>query len=179
MTTDDKTILVYTDGSARQCSSRRDGGEVFPGGFGIVLLCGDRRLEQYMHVREATINQMEISAIYAALMLVNPSFHIVVYTDSKYCINCITKWSVAWRKYGWSNVHGEPVVNRDVIEAILARMSYVVASGGSVTFKHVRGHSGVAENERADALAHRARVSGETLLRESIRIPGIDREESA
>lgn len=63
---------------------------------------------------------------------------IVVYTDSDYCINCLTKWIPGWISRGWKTAEGKDVLHRDLIESISSRLSKFK----SYRFHHVRAHTG-------------------------------------
>jgi ribonuclease HI len=74
-----------------------------------------------------------------------------VVSDSQYLVNALSKWIHGWRRKGWRTAAGEPVLNRDLIEAIDARAREV-----EVRWSWVRGHHGHAVNEVVDGLAQAA-----------------------
>lgn len=95
---------------------------------------------------------MEIQAVVAALESLKKPCRVTIHSDSAYVVNCLTqKWYVKWQKNGWTNSKGEPVQNRDLWEALLAAIQ-----PHQVSFKKVKGHAGVAWNERCDQLARAA-----------------------
>jgi ribonuclease HI len=63
----------------------------------------------------------------------------------------ITEWIGGWQRNGWRNSKKEPVLNRDLWEALLD-----ASRQHSITWKWVRGHDGHIENERCDCLAREA-----------------------
>lgn len=63
---------------------------------------------------------------------------VVVYTDSDYCINCLTKWIPGWMARGWKTSEGRDVLHRDLIEGISSRLTKFK----SHRFHHVRAHTG-------------------------------------
>lgn len=63
---------------------------------------------------------------------------IVIYTDSDYSINCLTKWITGWVSRNWKTSEGKDVLHRDVIERVTADL----ASFKSHRFHHVRAHTG-------------------------------------
>lgn len=92
---------------------------------------------------QAQTNQRaELSAIHqATLVLEENGFHdedIVIYTDSDYSINCLTKWITGWVSRGWKTSAGGDVLHRDLIEATSKRLSKFK----SHRFVHVRSHTG-------------------------------------
>ena len=89
-----------------------------------------------------TNQRAEMSAIHrATLVLEENGFQdedIVIYTDSEYCINCLTKWIPGWVSRGWKTSAGGDVLHRDLIEATSKRL----AKCKSYRFVHVRAHTG-------------------------------------
>jgi len=69
-------------------------------------------------------------------------------TDSSYVKDGITKWIHNWKLNGWRKSNKKPVENRDLWE----RLDKAVAEH-DITWHWIRGHTGHAENERADVLA--------------------------
>jgi ribonuclease HI len=76
---------------------------------------------------------------------------LLVYCDSTYAINAITKWMAGWKRKGWKKGDGKPVANVEIMKALDAAMQ-----GRRVRFEWVKGHAGHELNEKADALANAA-----------------------
>lgn len=136
----EKLNLIYTDGS---CDKEGKGG------YGIVIIPVDGpQIEYYGHVLldKCTNNRAELYAIYVALCQVKGDSIIV--TDSTYAIGCFVHWLTGWIARGWRDVQ-----NVDLIQAILKLME-----GRSISFRHVKGHSGDVYNERCDELARMGRL---------------------
>jgi ribonuclease HI len=72
-------------------------------------------------------------------------------SDSRYVVDALSKWIHGWRRKGWRTATGDPVLNRDLIEALDARGREL-----RVRYTWVRGHDGHAVNEIVDALAQAA-----------------------
>lgn len=131
------TIVVFTDGS---CSA--NGKESAIGGIGIHF--PNEELKDLSKVyREGcpTSQRTELFAILTALRYIKQSldikkFTILVKTDSKYSIDCITKWVPGWIKNGWKTKAGTPVANKEFIEMI-----YKYYTTFDIKFEHVEGHS--------------------------------------
>ncbi|MBD2139609.1 ribonuclease HI [Anabaena sp. FACHB-1237] len=142
---------IYTDGA---CT-----GNPGPGGWGVVVYFNDGSvLEMGDSARHTTNNKMEMQAAIAALEYLKTSKQtqpIILYTDSEYLVNCITKWLPGWKKKGWKKSNGEPVQNQDLLESLDQLNSRLVK------WQHIRGHSGNIGNERCDAIA-RSFATGET-----------------
>ena len=81
-------IIIYTDGSSR--------GNPGPGGYGAILMYGDKRKELAQGDRRTTNNRMELMGVIAALEAMKKTgLSIKVYTDSQYIVKAI--------KEGWLN----------------------------------------------------------------------------
>ncbi len=131
---------MYTDGA---CS-----GNPGPGGWGAVLMSGKHRKELFGGERETTNNRMEMMAVIRGAEAIKRGNSIDIYTDSKYVMQGMTEWVEGWKKRGWKTASKQPVKNVDLwqrLEQALERHQ--------VNWHWVKGHSGVAENERADELA--------------------------
>src|ERR1051325_4464918 len=83
-------ITIYTDGSSR--------GNPGPGGYGAILLYGNRRKELSAGYRKTTNNRMELMAVIAALeALKKPNLSITIYTDSQYIVKALNEgWLNNW-----------------------------------------------------------------------------------
>jgi ribonuclease HI len=109
---------------------------------------------------ETTNNRMELTAVIEALRRVPTDAPVKVVTDSQYVLKGITSWLAGWQKRGWRTATGQPVVNRDLWEALAALVD------ARVTWEWVRGHSGHRENTRVDQLARRHAQAGVAARRE-------------
>ena len=100
-----------------------------------------------------TNNRMELTAIIEGLAavqyLVDDFSSVTIYSDSAYCINCVSQcWYQSWEANGWKNSRKEPVKNKDLWEQLIPYFE-----DARYTFKKVKGHSGIEENEYVDKLA--------------------------
>jgi ribonuclease HI len=94
---------------------------------------------------------MELQAAISALSFLkstNLNLSTVIYCDSSYVINGITKWVFGWKKNNWITSTKTPVENRDLWEKLSE-----VTSGRKILWKQVSGHVGVVGNERCDEIA--------------------------
>jgi ribonuclease HI len=133
---------IYADGACK--------GNPGPGGWGVLIRQGGRERELHGGARATTNNRMELTAVIRALEALKQPSRVEVYTDSEYVKNGITEWLAAWKRRGWKTADRKPVKNVDLWQALEA-----AAARHEVRWHWVRGHSGHAENERADALANR------------------------
>jgi ribonuclease HI len=139
------TIVVFTDGGAK--------GNPGAGGWAAVIVLPEGRvIELGGGASGVTNNQMELTGAISALeRLQGTRGEVAVYTDSTYLIKGIREWIWAWRRRGWKTAEGADVLNRDLWE----RLSRAVAARGdeAIAWHYVRGHTGVAGNERVDEIA--------------------------
>jgi ribonuclease HI len=141
-------FLVYSDGSAL----RNPGG---PGGTGFVVVDRTRGAMRFGGRRytvdgpfEVTNNRMELRAVLEALEGLPAGEAVEITSDSRYLIDSLSKWIHGWRRKGWVTAAGTPVLNRDLMEALSARLEEL-----AVAWRWVRGHAGHPVNELVDRLA--------------------------
>ncbi len=139
-----QVLTIYTDGA---CS-----GNPGPGGWGALLIYEGREKELFGGKPDTTNNRMELMAAIEALRSLKPNFSgdIIIWTDSVYVKDGITKWIHGWKKRGWRKADKKPVLNKDLWQDLDAQVN-----GKSIEWKWVKGHAGVEGNERADELARR------------------------
>lgn len=135
------TVTIYTDGGGASAGG--------PGGYGIVLLWGEKRQELSGGFADTTNGRMELVAAAIALEHLRCPCHVTLISDAQYLVNGINSWVRAWAKRNWRNANGQPTKNRDLWERILCQMD----RHPHVEAQWVRGHNGDPENERCDALA--------------------------
>ncbi len=131
-------LIIYTDGSSRGNPGR--------GGYGAILMWGDKRKELSGGYRHTTNNRMELMAVIKALeSLHRKNISLTIFTDSQYIVNTIQKkWLDNWIK---TNFKGGKK-NKD-----LWLHYHALAKQFSITFKWVRGHADNPFNNRCDELA--------------------------
>lgn len=107
-----------------------------------------------------TNNRAELCAILYALCTNKADQNLVVHTDSKYSIECITVYSTKWKINGWKTASNSPVEWADIIRCIISLIDRRKARGGTTQFVHVKGHSHDINNDAADLLARNAALHG-------------------
>ena len=143
-TPDNNPVALYTDGA---CS-----GNPGPGGWGALLRYGAHEKELYgSEPGQQTNNRMELLAAIKGLEALKRPMRVLLYTDSRYVMDGVTKWIVNWKKNGWQTADKHAVKNVDLWQR-LDRLT----QKHRIEWHWVRGHSGHAENERVDRLAREA-----------------------
>ncbi len=148
-------VDIWTDGA---CS-----GNPGPGGWGAILVAGERRKEIYGGEAETTNNRMELTAAIMALEALKKPCRVRMHVDSQYVRQGITGWIDGWKRNGWRTADRKPVKNAE-----LWRRLDEARARHEIDWLWVKGHAGDAENERADQLAREgvkeAREARRTLL---------------
>lgn len=132
-------MRVFTDGA---CSSNgRPGSKA---GF-AVWFPEHPELKHSQRIPDGdpqTNQRAELCAIQKAVEILETNGYtdedIVIYTDSDYSINCLTKWIPGWTARGWKTAEGKDVLHQDVIKDTSARL----VKFKSHRFVHVRAHTG-------------------------------------
>jgi ribonuclease HI len=97
---------------------------------------------------------MELTALLEGLRALRKPCRVRVLSDSAYVVRAHTEgWLLRWQRNGWRKADKKPVENRDLWEALL-----VAEEPHELHFELVKGHAGHELNERADALAVKARL---------------------
>ena len=130
-------IYLYTDGASS--------GNPGPGGYGVVLKCGDLRKELSGGFALTTNNRMELLAVITGLEAIKWKNAVVeVWSDSTYVVKAVTEgWLDNWVRKGFKKVK-----NPDLWMRFLP-----LYRSHRVTFHWLKGHAGHPENERCDQLA--------------------------
>ena len=137
-------VLIYTDGGAVDNPG--------PGGYGVVLRYKGHRKELSGGFRSTTNNRVELWACIEGLRALKQPCRVVLYSDSQYVVNGITKgWARKWQANGWKRTKKEKADNVDLWEQLLD-----LCERHDVELKWVRGHAGNPDNERCDQLATEA-----------------------
>ena len=91
MKTDLKNVNIYTDGA---CS-----GNPGPGGFGAILVYGDREKEISGGDPSTTNNRMELLAAITALEMLKEPCRVTLTSDSRYLVDAVGKgWAIKNRR---------------------------------------------------------------------------------
>ncbi|MGB5540525.1 MAG: ribonuclease HI [Gammaproteobacteria bacterium] len=143
MCADSTETEIFTDGACR--------GNPGPGGWGVLLRHNGHEKILYGAETQTTNNRMELMAAIAALESLKRPCRVHLVTDSQYVQKGIEEWLAGWKRRGWKTAARKPVKNVDLWQRLDR-----AASGHTVRWSWVRGHSGHEENELADRLANQA-----------------------
>ncbi len=136
--TNNKELVIYTDGSSR--------GNPGPGGYGAILMYGGKSKELSGGYRRTTNNRMELLAVIASLEALNrEGLKITVYSDSQYVVKAVKEgWLKKWIATNFSG--GKK--NRD-----LWMRYHQLSLKHNISFVWVKGHAENVYNNRCDELA--------------------------
>ncbi|EPY35969.1 ribonuclease HI [Angomonas deanei] len=94
--------------------------------------------------------------------LVQPLRQLHIYTDSKYTLDGLTKYSKKWMRNGFKLSAGGDVLNQDIWKPLISHYNAYnhyyqqqrrTAGSVGVVLHYVKGHSSIHGNEMADKLA--------------------------
>ena len=140
-------MIAFTDGA---CSG--NGYENSKGGFGVVILNNDGTFHScYQKFTEDTTNNREElkSILYVLLWHGKEQPAPVIFSDSAYCVNTLTKWMYGWAQRGWIKSDNKPPENLDIIKIFYD----LYLQGYRMDLRKIKGHNGHEWNEVADGLA--------------------------
>lgn len=141
-----KGVHVFADGA---CDPNPG-----PGAWAFVVFEDGQEIHSASGSALATTNnRMEMSAVLAALEWISenrPTLKAELHSDSQYTVRGCNEWRQGWKRKGWRR--GEA----DIPNADLWRLLDTALLAFPLRLNWVRGHSGIAGNERADRLAFKA-----------------------
>ena len=140
-------IQIYCDGA---CSPN-------PGQSGTGLAIYEdsvlTELRYGLYHPMGTNNTAELGGMLESMLLAQTYIQqgktVEVLSDSKYSIDCITKWAKGWKAKGWTKSGGE-IKNLEIIQQAFALYSEIA---DRFTLTHVKAHVGTEGNELADRMS--------------------------
>ena len=136
-------VIIYTDGA---CS-----GNPGYGGWGAYLSYENNKKKISGYELNTTNNRMELKAAIEGLNALKRPCKVMLYTDSVYLKDGITKWIINWEKNNWKNANKKEVKNKDLWIKLLE-----AGKMHEIEWNWVKGHEGNEGNEIADKLATQA-----------------------
>ncbi|MBU2871069.1 viroplasmin family protein [Colwellia sp. E2M01] len=151
-------IEIYCDGA---CSPN-------PGksGTGLAVYEHGKVTSLYygLYLANGTNNTAELNGLLSSFQIAQhfiernktagTDYSICILSDSKYSIDCITKWAKGWQAKGWTRGKGEEVKNLALVQQCYALYKTIQSK---ITIRHVKGHANIEGNELADRMAVLAR----------------------
>ena len=151
---DQGKVVIYTDGSSL--------GNPGKGGYGAILRDGDQVTELSAGYFETTNNRMEMMACIVALKQLKSRSNVVIFSDSKYIVDAISKGNAdRWKANRWLKSDRKKIANIDLWKELLT-----LTEKHKIEFRWVKGHYTDADNERCDQLAKEAAKS-KTLMHDT------------
>lgn len=144
-----KNVTIYTDGACL--------GNPGKGGWAAILSLDNtpHRKEIFGGFLNTTNNRMELFAVISALSILKNPCNAMIYTDSKYVADAISKgWLKSWEKNNWKKSDKQSVKNIDLWVKLSELLNI-----HNVKFKWLKGHCGYVDNEICDSLAKQAAIS--------------------
>ena len=149
-------IKIYCDGA---CSPN-------PGKSGTGIAVYEKNHDTYkltalyygLHQANGTNNTAELNGLLYAFKLAKNHLETVnqvqILSDSKYSIDCITKWAKGWQAKGWTRGKGEEIKNLTIIKECFTLYQMLKKQ---LVISHVKGHANIEGNELSDRMAVLAR----------------------
>ena len=143
-----RSIFVYTDGSTiNNCRNSYKAS----GGIGVYFGKNDvRNLSEPFFIYPITNNRCELYACIRTLQQIikysKNKQHLVIYSDSEYAINSLSKWIILWKKRGWKTSMGVKPVNLDLIYWF-DKLQKLYSNKITIDFKHVKAHQKKPNNK--------------------------------
>ncbi|KAI4944238.1 hypothetical protein J4E91_008793 [Alternaria rosae] len=147
-----RPVVVYTDGG-----SRGNGNVGARAGCGVYFGPQDsRNVQEPLRGEPQTNNRAELVAISRAIDHVPIDRDMEIISDSRYSRDCLTQWVPGWERKGWKNAHGKDVMNKEIIQPILARIREREKAGAKTKITWVKAHDVDPGNIQADNFANQA-----------------------
>ena len=147
-------IEIYCDGA---CSPN-------PGksGTGLAVYEQGKVTSLYygLYKKNGTNNTAELNGLLSSFQIAQHFIEkdseqsICILSDSKYSIDCITKWAKGWQAKGWTRGKGEEIKNLALVQQCYALYKTMHTK---ITIRHVKAHANIEGNELADRMAVLAR----------------------
>jgi hypothetical protein len=94
-------VFIETDGA---CAGNDD--KKSPGGWEAAIVQGGRILKRWGARPDTSNNEMEYLAMLKALQYVPNGSFVIIESDSRGCIDGLTKYRLPWEKHNWRKEDG-------------------------------------------------------------------------
>lgn len=145
-------IQIYCDGACSPNPGKSGTGlAVYHQGKISVLYYG-------LYQANGTNNTAELNGLLYSFKLAKKYLETIeqvqILSDSKYSIDCITKWAKGWQTKGWTRGKGEEIKNVNLIKECFSLYQEIKQK---LVISHVKGHANIEGNELSDRMAVLAR----------------------
>ena len=101
----------------------------------------------------------KLIAAIKSLRSLHQKCQVTLYSDSTYLVKAMVEgWPMKWKSNGWNRYKNEKAKNPDLWEQLIQ-----LNEQHEIEFRWVKGHNGVAGNERCDTIARQA-AAGPNLM---------------
>ncbi len=135
-----KAVTIHTDGA---CS-----GNPGIGGWAAVLEYNKTQKSISGAAAHTTNNRMELQAAIEGLKTLTIPCQVIIFTDSTYLRDGISKWVYNWQRNGWRTAGKKPVKNQDLWRELIE-----LSEKHHIQWNWLKGHNGNPQNEECDRLA--------------------------
>lgn len=139
-------IVYFCDGAAKDNPGSSGAGiSIYEHGVLKELVYGS-----YNEDGSNNIGELEAMVYCLERIKKEAPFDAIVYADSMYVINTLTKWAKGWEKNGWKKADNKPVKNLDLVKKAY---SLYQETRMIVEIRKVKAHANEIGNELADRMA--------------------------
>ena len=144
-------IIVFTDGSSINNGSKK---KEHYGGIGIYIQNTIESISEKL-LGKITNNIAELKACIKAINIISqkPDYDnnkIIIYTDSEYVINSITKWSLNWKKNNWKKYDKRKKEKKDIKNKELIKELNNLYHKYPIIFNHIKAHQTEPNNKSSN-----------------------------
>lgn len=154
-----EVVRIFCDGACE-----RNGQPGARAGYGVYAATTDGTsimrhsaplLDHEAHTNQrAELRAMSYAIAYGSASMLR-GVRVEIYSDSRYAIDCITKWAPGWVSSGWVKSDKKPVLHTDLIKP---SYEMLMRTTGRILLNHVPAHTGLGDlmslgNAEADRLA--------------------------
>lgn len=150
---EEEYIRIWTDGACRFDSSKGGVAHDDISGYAVLIkFNGEERIFGEAKLG-ATNSLMELTAVLEGLRAIrNFGYPVRIFSDSMYVVSPLRQgWYRKWQRNGWKTSSGSEVKHRDIWEELISFWS----NFSDIEIHHVKGHSGIVDNERVDSYVNK------------------------
>jgi ribonuclease HI len=100
-----------------------------------------------------TNNTAELLGLFHSLLMAKEAVlrdeSVIIHCDSKYSIDCVTKWAFSWKAKDWTKKGGD-IKNLDIIKSA---HEIFLEIADKISVQHIKAHAGIEGNELADRMS--------------------------